>query len=441
MNKPNKPLSALALCVALACHPAAAIDLGEAQQLIGAERAAQAYTLLEPHEFAEAGNPAFDYLLGLAALNSGHPEQATLIFERVLAVDPRFAAARVDMGRAYFALGDLERARAEFVRAAQQHPPAAALDTIRRHLAAIGLAESAPGIRASGYVEIGGGRDNNVNNATDQSQILVPALVSSLFTLNPANVKTADSYLGVAAGGEVQYPIGAAWSLYGGADLHNRYDRNYGAFNYAALDGRAGASYSGGAEQIRGGVVLGRFYLADKNNRESAGLNGEWRHAFDAANQAVLFSQYVRYRYPDPLLRTSNFNQTIGGAGWAHATTDGSAALFASVYAGIERDTDLRADGGKRLRGLRISGQIAINERIDLFAAAGTQRGEYDRINSAFQVYREDRQSDLTLGLVYRHDADWTLRPQIGMIANRSNITVNQYDRVDVSLMLRREFK
>ncbi len=440
MNMP-KPLSALALCLVLSAPPAGAADLAQAQKLIAANQAAQAYALLEPHEFAEAGKPAFDYLLGLAALNSGHPDLATLIFERVLTVDPQFAAARIDMGRAWLALGDRERARAEFARAAQQQPPAAAQETIRSHLAAIALAETTPDIHASGYFEIGGGRDNNVNNATDQSQILVPALVSSLFTLNPVNVKTADNYLSMAAGGEVQRPLNSAWSLYGGADIHNRFDQNYGNFNYTALDGRAGVNYADGAEKIRAGMVFGRFYLADKDNRESSGFNGEWRHALDSANQAVLFSQYVRYRYPDPLLRTGNFNQTIGGGGWVHVSADGRAALFANVYAGIERDTDLRADGGKRLKGLRVSGQTALTDQLDLYAAGGIQRGEYDRANSAFQIFREDTQRDFSLGLAYRLDTDWTLRPQISLIENRSNITVNRYDRLDISATLRRDFK
>lgn len=436
-------LSLLLAGMALAATGAicsAAADLAQARKLIVEDRAAQAYTLLETEEFEQAGNPAFDYLLGLAALNSGHPGQATLIFERVLAVDPQFFAARIDMGRAYFALGDMERARAEFLLAQSQNPPPAALATIRQYLGLMTFSLIGPGTRASGYVEIGVGRDTNVNSATDQSQVTIPVLVNAIFTLNPVNVQTADNTLGLATGIDASHQIAPNWSVYAGADLRNRRNQTHGNFDYTGLDGRLGASFAKNREQIRGAAVVGKFYLDNKTNRDSAGFNGEWRHVYDADNQSILFGQHLRYRYPDPLLKANNFNQTLAGLGWAHALGDGRASLFASIYAGIERDTEQRVDGGKRFDGIRLTSQTALKENLDLYATVGVQQGKYDRINSAFLIYREDRQSDLTLGLVFRNDAAWSLRPQISLMRNQSNIPVNQYQRADFTLSLRRDF-
>ena len=48
--------------------------------------------------------------------------------ERVLIVDPNHLGARVDLARAYFALGDSARARGEFRIALAQNPPPAASD-------------------------------------------------------------------------------------------------------------------------------------------------------------------------------------------------------------------------------------------------------------------------------------------------------------------------
>jgi hypothetical protein len=45
----------------------------------------------------------FDYLLGIAALDSGKPDRATIAFERVLAVNPNFAGARLDLAIYVFA--------------------------------------------------------------------------------------------------------------------------------------------------------------------------------------------------------------------------------------------------------------------------------------------------------------------------------------------------
>ena len=44
------------------------LDLELARKLIVEGKPAEAYALLEPYEFEQAGNTKFDYLLGLAAL-------------------------------------------------------------------------------------------------------------------------------------------------------------------------------------------------------------------------------------------------------------------------------------------------------------------------------------------------------------------------------------
>jgi len=51
-----------------------------------------------------AGNLDYDYLLGIAALDSGQPDKASLALERVLAVTPDYVGAGSILARAYFAL-------------------------------------------------------------------------------------------------------------------------------------------------------------------------------------------------------------------------------------------------------------------------------------------------------------------------------------------------
>jgi len=68
-------------------------ELEKAEALMKAGKAAEAYALLLPFEDKYAGDPRYDYLLGIAALDSGKPDKATLVFERVLAVSPDFAGA------------------------------------------------------------------------------------------------------------------------------------------------------------------------------------------------------------------------------------------------------------------------------------------------------------------------------------------------------------
>lgn len=77
-------------CTALLFSVTAQADatLDEARRLLDGKAAEQAYQLLAPLEDSRAGNPEYDYLLGVAALNAGRPKLAVFAFERVLSVQP-----------------------------------------------------------------------------------------------------------------------------------------------------------------------------------------------------------------------------------------------------------------------------------------------------------------------------------------------------------------
>ena len=69
------------LAVAGGAHSQAGPDLGSADALIRAGKAEEAWQLLAPHESQRAGDAEYDYLLAVAALESGRENLATFILE------------------------------------------------------------------------------------------------------------------------------------------------------------------------------------------------------------------------------------------------------------------------------------------------------------------------------------------------------------------------
>ncbi|MGP1678306.1 MAG: surface lipoprotein assembly modifier [Burkholderiales bacterium] len=442
----KRTLLALGFCLWVTGNSAlaAGLDLEKAEALMKQGKAAEAYSLLEPFEFEQSGNIKFDYLLGIAALDSGKPDKATIAFERVLAVDPNFAGARIDMGRAYFQLGDLTRAKLEFEAVLTQNPPPAAKATINNYLAAIEKQESAKKTKGTGYFEASIGHDTNVNFATSQSQIAVPALGNLIFTLNPAGVKAPDDYLGYAFGGEISHQIAPALGVYAGADARSRSNMTQDQFDSTSLDLRAGLAMGEGASVLRLGVLGGRYALDGKTNRDTNGVNAEWRHLLNPANQLSLFGQYARFRF-EPTISVNDFDQSTYGANWLHLANEGKALVMGSLFTGDER-APLRADGGKRYTGLRLGGQLQLSEKTELFGGLGAQFSKYQLANAAFSspaesVTRDDKQYDANVGLNWHFDKAWTLRPQISYMRNDSNIVIYEFDRTDISITIRRDFK
>ncbi|HTN95100.1 MAG TPA: tetratricopeptide repeat protein [Gallionella sp.] len=425
-------------------------QLDEADTLIKNGNPADAYILLEPLEFNHSGEPRFDYLIGIAALDSGKPDKATLAFERALAVNPDFAAARLDMARAYYQLGDMPRARTEFATVLKQHPSEAARLTIQKYLDAIAVQEGSKLTHVTGYVEGMVGYDSNVNYSTSQSQIYVDYFASS-YPLDSTSIQASDNYYGLALGGAITRSLDTNWSLYAAADLWQRNNRIQKGFDTLGLDAQTGVMLGTKNERLRVGAFGGRYNLGVSHYSDINGLNADWSHVFSPSNQFKAFGQYAQYRYLEAVMQVNDYNQQVLGAGWLHVKPDGKSTLFGSLYHGTETDISNiitlatpeggRADGAKRFNGLRIGGQTLFAGKSTMFINSGAQIGHYDKVNPLFLRQRDDRFYDLIAGLNMHLGGRWVLRPQVIYSRNISNIPIYSYDRTDVSLTVRRDFR
>ena len=117
-------------------------------------------TLIEVH----AGEPSFDFLYGLAALESAHPQEATFAFERVLINQPNNLRARLELGRAHLEMKDYSAARAEFDEVLQHDIPADTRGKVRRYIAYIDGQIATPQPEFNAYVSLEGGVDPNRSN-------------------------------------------------------------------------------------------------------------------------------------------------------------------------------------------------------------------------------------------------------------------------------------
>lgn len=420
----------------------AALDLKEVEALVRAGNAAQALKLLQPHEDTRAGNLEFDYLLGVAALEAGRADKASIALERALIVNPNHAGARLDLARAYFALGDMARARHEFNLVLAQNPPDSARTTIQAYLARIDQAGTPGGTRATGYLEVSAGRDSNVNNATGQGQVYVPVFGFSL-QLAPTSQRTSDNFLSLGGGGEVTHALNEKTSLYAGADARFRVHHRADTFDNNQFDVRGGVQHALDAQNlIRVGAAYQQYYLDTAYYRNTWALNGEWRRMLSSTQQLSVFGIWNRVRYQDDAQLANDTNLMLLGAGWTQVLDESRRfVVSASGFGGYERDVGQRIDGDRKLAGARAGGQIGWGAHREVFATMGVQWSGFQSQNLIFGEQRTDKQADAAVGLVWRVDRDWQLKPQLTYTRNWSNIDINSYSRYEASVTLRRDFK
>lgn len=436
--------------------------LHDADTLLRSGKPADAYALLEPLEFARAGEVRFDYLLGIAALDSGKPDKATLAFERVLAVDPNFAGARLDLARAYYQLGDLPRAKTEFQLVLTQNPPEVARVTIQKYLDAIAGHEQAQRTQVSGYVEGVVGRDSNIANSSTQTFTFASnSPWNGLFPGNqmPPSSTLEGNYEGVNAGLAVNHRLDARWGVFGNADLRQHGNTVHTAYDSAAVDLQLGLSLQDGPSGYRLSLTGGQTDSANTMHRYSQGLAGAWQYTASPNRQYSAFGQWSQNRatgYPATSPTTDariegDTDQLVLGAGGVHLFADTPGALYGSFYIGQERDVAPvispglpdggRVDGRKDFLGLRVGMQATLSGAWEGTASLGWQAAKYANINNLVMDNRNERQADLSLGLAWRLSKTWVLKPQLSFTHKDSNIALYSFDRTDISVTLRNDFQ
>jgi outer membrane protein len=420
-------------------------DMERARALLKEGKAADAYRLLEPEEFEYAGDVEFDTMLGIAALDGGKPDKATLAFERVLALEPDAAGVRLDMARAYFALGDYPRAREELTLAAAQNPPPAARTVIDHYLNAIAEREQKKRTAVTGYLESSLGIDTNITSVVgDFTNAVLATYNLAGFQPTGNAIRRESAIVGVGGGLEVLHQASEALTLFANADLRHRGVIDASSYSSDQIDLRAGASYAVGANAWRAGLSLQDYHQrtdVPTANRRSVGVNAEWRRMLGAADQFSVLAAATRQRFPD--IAVNDVDTLAAGVGLLHLfDTPRKPLLYASLLGG-EDDARNRlangADNSKRFVSARLYGQLSAGDATDVFASVGLTHRE-DRsafARSTMTQYGNDRMLDLTLGWNWRPASRWTVRPQIMHAQNRSNVALSEYQRTEASVAVR----
>lgn len=413
--------------------------LAEAQGLLAKGQGEEAYALLLPELERRAGEPDYDYLFGLAALEVGEPTEAVFAFERVLLVQPDHLQARAELARAYYLMGESGAARREFETVKQEDVPPQVKETINRYLAAMDYPYDPKRARLNVYLEFGGGYDSNVNSAATTSQVLIPA-TGVVTPLSPFG-REQDSGIGSVEGGfSFAYPLRSNLNLYGGGNAKGRLAFDATDFNQTIANGLLGLHLVHGANEYRI-AVLGQSFLIDGDtNRNLGGVNAQWQRNLNANNQITLYGQAAALRYPDQHIRDAE--QYAGGLAWAHAfDVAGQPVALLSIFGGTEDNkTSSRPDIGRDFVGARLGGQYSVNDRTTAFGAVTYQYSRYGGVDPLFLTRRTDDFVTVALGLRYAIDKHWSIRPEIGYTHNDSTLAITDYDRWQAMVFLRNDF-
>lgn len=437
MNKIQKAIIGVAASFFFLQSLALADEITDrALRLVQQKNPKAAYALLAPLEPQRAGDPEFDYVLGLAALDSGQREKAIFAFERVLAVNPNHAQARAEIARAYFELGEKENARRELQNVRASNPPAEVKRNIDKYLSALGVSPTL----LTGFLEAGYGYDSNVNSATSNGQIAIPAFGGAVVALAPGGVKQSDSFTSVSGGLNLTHGFAPDWAVVAGVAGAFKLNQELTEFNTDTTDASLGLRWSRDQDALTLGYQFQDFRVDHQDFRQANGLILQWQHNYSEFSQVAPFIQIANLTYPNQGVRDAV--RSVAGLSFGYGVdTPRKPLVFGTVYGGQEKEKDTNFPQiGNKLWGARLGGQIGVFQQAVLFGLVGYEHRTYDGPEPFFLTVRKDDQLDWRLGLNYSLGSGWLVVAQIVQTNNDSNIELDKYDRTVESISLRWTF-
>ncbi|NNM21898.1 MAG: tetratricopeptide repeat protein [Gammaproteobacteria bacterium] len=404
--------------------------LGQASRLMAGAQPKAAFQYLSGFESQWAGDSGFDYLYGIAALDSGNAGDAVFALERVTQALPGFVGARMELARALFATGDRDRARREFATLLEKNPPAAVRGAIEGYIDAIDTKPEPPrpGNREF-YASALAGYDSNANGAADITDFLG-------FSLDPRSLEQSSSFFEAQLGARVHKPLGPTLALEYQAGLSHRHNPEADFVDSSLASATAGlVATTGAGDFIVGGAAYWSGLDGGFNERSTAldlGFRGELAgdKALNVSFRAgpVSFASAQRIRDVSRFMYTLSLHQPLGDShlSWTLLSGRDRAEDQASAYSNS-----------------RLGGRVAAVWRWgndDLSADIGYLRIPYNGNTTFFGTDRKDKQLIAGLSLLRdnRPIRGWTFVPRLRFISNESNVAIFDYDRVELAFELRK---
>ena len=426
--------------------------MAEARALLRNGQPLAAYDALMKMEYEGSGDIEFDYLLGVAALEAGKPDKATLALERVLESNPNYAGARIDMGRAFMLLGDAVRAQEEFTAVLELNPPDVVRERVEGFMAEMAQRAAVAKTNWSGFFGITLGRDSNVNNAPGKAEQFIPGILDTV-VLDPDSVETPSNYSALAGRIQVDHHINDRFGVYAGLDLTLR--RNFQApqFDSAGGELRVGGTINLSNHELEFSLTVGKTYLDPQPGRSNTflehplyrnvvGGTAQWRFNINDRNQLQTTLQYNRLRYLDEATSVFDSDQTVLGLNWFRAFGANNQGVgFLGAYLGKESDIHGNPSGEKDFFGLRAGGQYGLTSKWAIFATMGLMSADFQRFQVIHRKTRDDKRYDLSLGMSYTLWESWSLRPQLSLTRQDSSIGLYEFNRKEISVALRRDWR
>lgn len=368
----------------------------------------------------------FDFLYGWSAVETGHAEEAAFALERVLLANPQHHRARLELARAYFQLDDLNAAKQAFTSVLASNPPPNVQQRINQFLQIINDKLEARKTRRSVVAELSAGYDNNINSATAQTSIDIPAL--GQVTLDDTSLQVGDQFTQLAMVGNVERSLTQQTAIGAAVDAMTHNNVSSATFDYATAGLRAYVITPWAGGKVRVPVYVQQLNVEHNPYRRLLSTGLDWTG--DGSDRGVpsAFLQLGDTRFTDQGNKDARLLSL--GLGYLLRSSEGRlSTTFSGYYSNEKTKEAIGEHFGRHYGGARLASTYNLSERLAITASAGVQHAIYAAADPVFDAVRREKNYDVALSITGNWTAALSWRAEVMRSDVDANFALYDYRR------------
>lgn len=403
-------------------------------QLVANRQYQQAYDIAKQRLSEWEGDTQFDFLFGIAAIESGHPNEAVFAFERVANTAQNATLrqrARLELARANLMTNNLAAAEALFNQVLAANPPQNVRENIEAFLSLIEARRDTQRASVAWTIAPTFGHDDNINSATANGLIDTP-LIGEI-ELNPDGLKTADDFADLILGVAYKKPLTRSQTIDASLSFNRHDNLSSSLFDMDYLLGDLSFSYGDQNNRYRHSVQAQKLDLDSTSFQSTYRLNNSWQHASGNGWYQSLSAALATSRFDNHGTTQNNdlkdTNQVMLSAGLTKLTESFTNSLTV-FYADDKARQSAGEHNGRDFYGIAHSVFWRLNNKHTPYLRLSAQKTQYD---SEHPVFFKDKRADTTLsasaGWIWQYSRKISVSGEMLYTESDSNIPLFEYSR------------
>lgn len=417
------------------------------KSLIESKAVQQAYWTAKDHLEEWEGNPTFDLYYGIAAVDTGHANEGVFALQRVVLQQPNNLRARLELARAYFALGEYRRAKSEFEYVLSKNPPENVKKNVALFMDAIEEREKRFSTNRTLYADVHIGHDSNVNSGPSDSTITISdsSFGSITANLSDDSVENSDSFKEATFGGSIRHPVNPNTALFAKLDGSYRFYSSMDEYDTGIATAQLGATWKpNNQHKLTFQYVGQKYYLNEVRYRDMSGFGIEWAANVGTRGQVLTGLSRFGLFFPDQELRSADLT-TASVTGIYLYGGPYQSVLFASLYNSTEdaqREDSAQAEllANRGYYGGRFGIQLNPINDLSVTASLMSQKLSYQEKDIVFNIERDETYSALDISVGYPLTEHWSVKGNVNYATNDSTIDLYDYERTQAKVGVRYDY-